>query len=293
MGTILKISTFWILFFVFNTLCIIDSLTHGEGDITEVHKGHRNSSKQFKTEIHLRRHSCRPRHERKCTLVFSRHHESDAQMRWIDRLDRNIRRIVMNSGDAVASDHNFCEHRVWANVGREAYKYITYILENYLQPDNFSPITVFCQMSTEAPGYSQKNFVDDVHNLCLRDGKPNMLRWGFLYLGKYVLDFHKGFQVFPNYDYERDFKALFNTSTTEPVKMQFVPTGCFAVSKANILSQPMEYYAKLLTYGNLNSINNPMIGHVFERSWSRIMNSECERKIPWCCHTECNTTSVL
>jgi Protein of unknown function (DUF3431) len=128
----------------------------------------------------------------------------------------------------------------------------------------------------------------DVHKLCLRDGTPNMMRWGFLYLGNYLLEFKYG--LLPDYDYEADFRALFNTSTTDPVDMRFVPQGCFAVSRANILSQPIEFYEKLISAGNLNTLNNPTIGHVYERSWTRIFNAECERKIPWCCHTNCNST---
>jgi hypothetical protein len=262
----MRVSTSCILFGFFNTVCIVCSLFHGERNGTEISKGHRDHSKPFMTEVIRRDITCRLRSERKCTLVFSRHSEPDTDLKWMNGINKNIRKIVMNSGKALASDHNFCEHRVWANVGRESFKYLTYILENYHRPDNFSPITVFCQSYPLAPRFEISDYLTDVHNLCLRDGKPNMMRWGFLY-----------------------FRAIFNTSTTEPINMQFVPQSCFAVSRANILSQPIEFYEKLISAGNLNTLNNPMIGHVYERSWTRIMNSECERKIPWCCHKNCNS----
>jgi Protein of unknown function (DUF3431) len=285
----MSVSTCCILFGFFNTVCIVCSLFHGERNGTEISKGHREHSKPFMTEVIRRDITCRLRSERKCTLVFSRHSEPDTDLKWMNGINKNIRKIVMNSGKALASDHNFCEHRVWANVGRESFKYLTYILENYHRPENFSPITVFCQSYPLAPRFEISDYLTDVHNLCLRDGKSNMMRWGFLYLGYFNLIFKSGLQTFPNYDYESDFRAIFNTSTTEPINMQFVPQSCFAVSRANILSQPTEFYEKLISAGNLNTLNNPMIGHVYERSWTRIMNSECERKIPWCCHTNCNS----
>lgn len=286
----MRIPTCCIFFCFFNTICMTDSLIHGERNVTEVHKGRRDHRKPYKTEVYQRNLSCRLRFERKCSLVFSRHKESDEDLRWMNAINKNIRKIIMNSGNALASDHNLCEHRVWANVGRESFKYLTYILENYHRPENFSPITVFCQSYPLAPRYGIPHYLTDVHNLCLRNGNPNMMRWGFLYLGYYTMEFRTGFHVFPEYDYEADFRAVFNTSTTAPIRMKFVPQACFAVSKKNILSQPIEFYERLISAGNLNTLNNPMIGHVYERSWSRIMNAECERKDPWCCNTACNTT---
>lgn len=276
-------------FCFFNTLCVTDSMPQDDRNGTEVHKGRRNHSRSSKTEIYQRTSSCRLRAERKCTLVFSRHQEKDEDLRWMNGINKNIRKIVVNSGKALASDHNLCEHRIWANVGRESFKYLTYILENYRRPENFSPITVFCQSYPAAPNYGIPHFMTDVRNLCLPDGKPNMMRWGFLYLGYFTLSFRQGLQVFPDYNFEADFQTLFNTSTTKPILMQFVPQGCFAVSRENILSQPIEFYERLITTGNLNNMADPMIGHVFERSWTRIMNSECERKNPWCCNTNCTT----
>lgn len=283
----MRISTCSIILCFTSTINIVDSLFKGYTNGTEMHKGRRNHTKPFKTGVYHRASSCGLQAERKCTLVFARHNETDADLEWMNGIDKNIRKVVMNSGNDFASDHKFCEHRVWANVGRESFKYLTFILENYHRPENFSPITVFCQSNPLGPAYGIPHFLTDVHNLCLQDGKPNMMRWGFLYLGDYSLEFKHG--LLPDYNYEADFHALLNSSTTKPVLMQFVPQGCFAVSRANILSQPIEFYIKLISSGNLNTLNNPIIGHIFERSWARIMNSECEWKIPWCCHTNCTT----
>lgn len=296
----MNILIFSILFCIFNAVLITSSLSNGTSEssisfntsVIEVHHRHlkhrtQNSKSPYKTEIYHHNYSCRPQSEEKCTLVFSRHQESDEEIRWLRFINKNIKKIVMNSGKAVANNHNFCEHRVWANVGREAFKYLTYILENYHKPENFAPITVFCQISPEAPGYTIPQFIDNVHNLCLRNGTPNMLRWGFLYLGYYALEFSSGLGAFPSYDYLTDFKSVFNSTIKG---MLFVPQGCFAVSKENILSNTMEYYENLLTTGNLNTENNPLIGHVYERSWPRIMNSECEKKSQWCCYGGCNST---
>ena len=237
--------------------------------------------------------------ESKCKLVFSRHAESDEYMRWIKRLNHNITKIVVNSGEKLGRHHAVCESRMLANVGREAFKYISYIVENYNSPQNFAPVTVFCQMNPHSFGYNENSYIRDVHKLCLSSNQSShadILKWGFLSLGNRVLRFREGLRDYKEPAPELFYK-LFNSTIDDPYNMKFVPGGCFAVSKENILSNAEEFYYRLLSTGKdkyhaINRDNSPLLGYIYERSWPRIMNSDCEKKEPWCCHIGCNMTAV-
>ena len=238
---------------------------------------------------------CNVGSEKKCKLVFSRHAESEKYMRWIRNINHDITKIILNTGKKLEISHPHCESRIWANVGREAFKYISYILDNYNSPENFAPITVFCQINPHYRYYDENLYIRDIHNLCLEDSdSSDMMKWGFLFLGHEVQDFNFGMH---NPTPTKLFHSLFNSTTDLPYRMKFVPGGCFAVSKENILSNSIEFYHRLLSTGNgtyhpLNEENAPLIGFIYERSWPRIMNSDCEKKQPWCCNTECNMTAV-
>ena len=239
---------------------------------------------------------CHIGRESKCRLVFSRHHESIESIQWIKAINHNITKTIMNSGTKLHRNHAVCESRMWANVGREAFKYISYILDNYNSPQNFAPITVFCQIKPIYSGYTEELFVEDVHRLCLKaNNSSDVMKWGFEYLGQKVLRFAYGFgNESPAPEL---FRKLFNSTIDEPYKMKFVPGGCFAVTKENILSNSENFYYRLLsisrdTYHALNEENAPRVGYMYERSWPRIMKSDCEKKQPWCCHKSCNMTAV-
>lgn len=239
---------------------------------------------------------CHIGREKKCRLVFARHHEPMDYIRWIKAIDRNITKTIMNSGTKLHRNHAVCESRTWANVGRESFKYLSYILDNYNSPQNFAPITVFCQINPTYNGYNEKLFVEDVHRLCLQaNDSSDMMKWGFEYLGIRILRWAYGFNN--EAPAPELFRKLFNSTSEEPYKMKFVPGGCFAVSKENILSNSENFYFRLLstglgTYHALNEENAPRLGYMYERSWPRIMKSDCEKKQPWCCHKSCNMTAV-
>ena len=252
-----------------------------------------NTDRRLITEVG----KCNLGSESKCKLVFSRHSESDEYMRWIKRINHNITKIVLNSGEKLGRHHALCESRILANVGREAFKYISYIIDNYNSPQNFAPITVFCQMNPHSFDYGVNSYIKDIHQICLQSNNTtNILKWGFLSLGDSVFRFREGLR-----DYKHPapeiFHKLFNSTIDEPYSMKFVPGGCFAVSKENILSNTEEFYYRLLstrkdTYHALNEENSPLMGFIYERSWPRIMNSDCEKKQPWCCHMGCDMTAV-
>ena len=248
-----------------------------------------NTERRLFTEVG----KCNVGSESKCKLVFSRHSES---AHWTRHINHNITKIVLNSGERLERHHAVCESRILANVGREAFKYISYILDNYNSPQNFAPITVFCQIDPQYRYYTREKFIKDVHQLCLdENNSTSMMKWDFLFLGDEVRDFRYG------YDFAEPapeiFHKLFNSTVDKPFPVKFVPGGCFAVSKSKILSNSEEFYYRLLSTGKdkfspLNEVNAPILGFVYERSWARIMKSDCENKKPWCCHIGCNMTAV-
>jgi hypothetical protein len=92
-------------------------------------------------------------------------------------------KVVLNAGSPMESS-GYCEHRLWSNVGRESFAYLTYILHYMTRsrtsrarqrphgPEHdprdgpwLAPITVFCQIDPSHFDSGRATYIDQVCRL--------------------------------------------------------------------------------------------------------------------------------
>lgn len=200
--------------------------------------------------------------------------------------------IVYNKGTPLHLENEI----LIPNVGRESETYLQYILANYNQlPD----VVVFTQgrisdhvdyqnylksyLFDNSKGYAtylvylknealekskSQNFWmhHDVGKCNCFDKAWNIRGGGYFYLH----DNYKKNQRMPFCEW---FKKNIQDDYPNPICLY--PNGIFAVTKENILSNPLDYYEKLLL--EVNHQVNPAEGHFFERSWYYIFNMDKDK----------------
>lgn len=205
--------------------------------------------------------------------------------------------IVLNTGEQLV---HHCEYPIFANVGREAFHYLHYILEYYDYPQYFAPLNIFCQIDPKTrQNYDQAQFLQDIERICRAKDKMH-LNHGFAYLGKQVQPFSYGLKPNPQMATTMfDFYGLHGVE--QPLDyMKFIPGSCFVVSKEQIFTRSYEYYFAALKRKDhsliqfrtglhvpLNEENDPTVGHLFERAWAETFHSSCQHAKPWCCTLDC------
>jgi len=208
-------------------------------------------------------------------LVISRYNEDLA---WLNNDPFNRYSVVLyNKGitDDFFIDHSKTRVVKLPNIGRESHTYLFHIVSNY---DNLADLTVFFPGSVDSP---------NKYDRCLLILK--------------TLESHDG-SIFPCYmaniyNNQKDFvidsyelthesnKQLNNSSEVQPSNIRpfgnwykhffkdvqsdcTTFNGIFAVSKENILLNPLSFYEELLH--EVDQCEHPEAGHFMERSWAVI-----------------------
>lgn len=165
------------------------------------------------------------------------------------------------------------------NIGREGYVYLRYILENY-DEGRFPDVVGFCQAKPNSYGYSPNHLVDDMKRLRALmtketlPGKPGNPRWsnisrdiqrdGFAFLGA---------QMYPGSFHDEKCRNFFQEfmPNCRIQDQSFVPGGCFAVTRQQILANSKEWYYRWHDPDHpQNKGRNPNLGYVKERAWGCI-----------------------
>jgi hypothetical protein len=158
---------------------------------------------------HINRNSSNSR----CQLHFARYVESMDDIAWIIRIQHPS--IVLNVGYPL--NHSFCEYPSWSNVGREAFQYISFILDHYEYPHKLGEINIFCQSVPNSITISE--FQRNVDRICPLSSTLN-LKDGFAFMGEGDFQFKNGWTDFPR-NYAKVFKHLFNSSILHPVPLRY------------------------------------------------------------------------
>jgi hypothetical protein len=207
-------------------------------------------------------------------IVVARYHEN---IDWLKSEMPNC--ILYNKGKPLHLEN---EIRI-PNVGRESETYLQYILANYNQlPD----VVVFTQarisdhvggdvnylLNLKTQAFEKSNSQNcwmhhDVGKCNCFDKAWNIRGGGYYYLHEN----YKNDQRMPFFEW---FKQ--NIRNDYPNPIWIYPNGIFAVTKERILSNPIEYYEKLLL--EVNHQVNPAEGHFFERSWYYIFNIDKDKE---------------
>ena len=148
----------------------------------------------------------------RCQLHFARYVESMDDIAWILGIQHPS--IILNVGYPL--NRSFCEYPSWSNVGREAFQYISFILDHYEHPHQLGEINIFCQSVPN--GITISEFQLNVERICPISSTLN-LRDGFAFMGESDYQFKNGWTDFPR-NYAKVFKHLFNSSILHPVPLR-------------------------------------------------------------------------
>jgi len=237
-----------------------------------------------------------------CLVAVSRFRESGHLKDISAELQHNnIPLIILNTGDD--SLHDYCDYPILANVGRESFHYLHYIVEYYHHPDFFAPYNIFCQADID-----RSLILPYLNNhLCNpQQAYKTKLNGGFSFFGTKIYPFHTGLFVSNRTFYSEGIHQIYGElgiNTTQEW-MKFVPNGCFVVSKTQLYTRPYEYYFQALKWvgkgfqpelseAPLNEGNSPAVGHLLERAWPQVFNSSCQHEKPWCCSIDCALTHEI
>ena len=148
----------------------------------------------------------------RCQLHFSRYLESMDDIAWILGIQHPS--IILNVGYPL--NHSFCEYPSWSNVGREAFQYLSFILDHYAHPNQLADINIFCQSVPNGVTISEFQF--NVERICPRGSTLN-LKDGFAFMGESNFPFKNGWTDFPH-NYAKVFKHLFNSTILHPAPLR-------------------------------------------------------------------------
>jgi len=161
------------------------------------------------------------------------------------------------------------------NVGRCDHTYLHHIIENY---NNLDPITVFIPASWKDAGKKAKTLglIEEARNNKQTNipteavNNPEDL-WGFQ-MDEWTSSNNKNKEKNETSQLDlcpqRPFGVWYkhNFPDTPFTKVQY--HGIFAVSREDILKNPVEHYKKFIKY--LDGHSNPEAGHYIERAWYNI-----------------------
>jgi hypothetical protein len=184
-------------------------------------------------------------------IIVSRYNEN---IDWTKEFD-NV--IIYNKGYPL----NIHNEILLQNVGREGHTYYQYIYDNY---DNLDDYTIFLQGN---PFDHSPNIINDIKKY-----KYSNLDIGFEFLSTWIIYCPlTGCYVHPTYlPLQEVYEKLYNERRND-ITIQFGAGAQFIVSKKNILSNPRDFYLKIIQL--LEYDVNPIEGFVIERFHKRIMNA--------------------
>jgi hypothetical protein len=183
------------------------------------------------------------------TIIVARYNEN---VTWTKQFD-NV--IIYNKGEKLEDGYN---EILLENVGREGHTYYKYIYDNY---DNLGDYTIFLQGNPfdHSPNIIKKIRAYKIH--------PS-LHIDFDFLSEiisectlYKCPHHFGLRPIEVYEKIFGYKK-------EDMNFKFGNGAQFIVSKQKILSNPKEFYLKIINL--LNYTNNPIEGYSIERLHSII-----------------------
>jgi hypothetical protein len=156
-----------------------------------------------------------------------------------------------------------------ANVGREAYTYLKFIIDNY---DHLPDITVFLQgcIKDHQEGFDTPGeFIDVLISEAAAKGM-SMRTVHDCYDTKpdFTIDFwYTAIEASPIRPFDQWFKKYIGEQLkTNP--LQWIPAACFAVRKDHILQHTRAFYMRLLH--TVDHHVNPEAVYFLERSWYHI-----------------------
>jgi len=180
-------------------------------------------------------------------IVIARYNEN---LDWVNNLNQPY--IIINKGDEIDLPNIKID-----NISREGYSYLHYIINNY---DNLDDYIVFLQGNPfdHSPKLLEK--IDYYFN-----NKPS----NFYPLSDRIVEFNlNGCQFHPGLPLIETYKYIFNEDTDNEKPLTFGAGGQFIVSKELILKHPKEFYVKLFSLLEKDSI----LEWVYERFWGLIFN---------------------
>eukprot|EP00600_Ochromonadales_sp_CCMP1393_P006115 CAMPEP_0174954494 /NCGR_PEP_ID=MMETSP0004_2-20121128/454_1 /TAXON_ID=420556 /ORGANISM="Ochromonas sp., Strain CCMP1393" /LENGTH=287 /DNA_ID=CAMNT_0016202311 /DNA_START=439 /DNA_END=1302 /DNA_ORIENTATION=- len=258
-------------------------------------------------------------------MVVPRYLEMESRLLWMAKFNHTI----YNRGRPISkhSEHGLNIVSMDNNVGRESYVFLHHIIENY---DHLENVLVFCQAHEQALEnqmhdlvYAKKDFqlfedgskafafirsdcLPIEFGLGLQVEKERGIRT--------VMSKTRGidgnlFQRYPDKHLKQTSSTRFFRNVLEylfdyPIPdqkivelrnkfggFQYVPKGCFAVTREAIWSRSIDFYRKIIKYVSHSS--NPAEGYLFERAWPFVFNVSCAVSDPFSCQLtgdHCNCT---
>lgn len=188
------------------------------------------------------------------TIVVARYKEN---IDWVRELHSDYEAVIYNKNSGS---------NLLSNVGRESHTYLTHIVTNYDNLDNF---TVFTQGD---PFAHCKDFVQRLNDLALSN-----LRYHYVGLSEGLITCdgngrpHCGKTHLP---ITKLYEHLFNEKAPEVFVCN--PAGQFGVSREIILRNPRSLYERALSA--LSYDVNPIEGFCMERLWTAIFGFKSEAK---------------
>ena len=213
-----------------------------------------------------------------CMVVLTRFNE--VKTAWISKLRSTIPTVVVNRGATPMPQCDRCceVEETRGNVGREAFIFLRWIIDNYDTPEGFADANVFCQAEPNHYTYNGGALASDVNRLCAApyeaahgwqpgwQQRINKLRTlGFGHFGVWAFPFEFGSTRHLD---KMDFFYTATFGKSRPRRRTFVPGGCFFVSRSRILAQSKAFYERLIA--PLSHAVRPDFGFLVEKTWTEI-----------------------
>lgn len=200
------------------------------------------------------------------SVVVARYNED---IEWVQDIDPSHQIIVYNKSleDIESPQVNVQIINNVANVGREAYSYVRYIVEHY---DELPDVVVFLQGNPDDHiawlSMSSSEFVNALINDALQQGVSAMTVFSCTETnGSYTIDeWYTPIKPSPIRPFGEWFKTYFGYELPcDPLR--WIPGAQFAVRKDHILQHPRSFYVRLLRM--IDHHVNPEEIYYLERSW--------------------------
>ena len=180
-------------------------------------------------------------------IIIARYNEN---LDWVNNLKHPY--IIINKGDEIS----FPSIKI-DNVARESYSYLYYIVNNY---DNLDDYLVFLQGN---PFDHSPNALGKIEGY-FNNGQSN-----FYTLSDRIVEFTlNGCQYHPGLPLIKSYNLIFNDTMDNDKIITFGAGAQFIVPKENILKHPKDFYVKLFSLVEKDSI----LEWVCERFWGLIFN---------------------
>jgi hypothetical protein len=206
-----------------------------------------------------------PSSDHSLELVVVRYHED---LQWLRRVPKRFRVTVYDKGNEPAPLPARRPVAVipTADRGREEYGYLQHLVSRY---DSLADCTVFAQGK---PFDHVPDFHKILHRLAFGETVVDPFQWYGFIIDEDDRTGSLLFQRWPKnvaadpLPLERFWQELWGTPA--PERVTFHPSAHFAVTRAQVRRQPIDFYRRALSI----SATLPHAGHCFERVWDRVFN---------------------